>query len=68
MLERGKIFYKINKWQPTTIVCSTCGSYHKDIVNSLDVREWACPDCGTTHDRDINAAKNIRQSGMLAFP
>ena len=67
MSERGKIFYKINRWQPTTIVCSNCGSYHKDIVNSLSIREWTCPDCGSVHDRDINAAKNIKLSGMLAF-
>lgn len=67
MFERGKIFYKINRWQPTTIICSACGSYHKHVVNSLDVRKWTCPDCGSTHDRDINAAKNIRQVGMLEF-
>ena len=43
------------------------GSYHKDIVSSLLVREWTCPDCGSIHDRDTNAAKNIRLSGMLIF-
>ena len=66
-LERNKVFYKISKWQPTTIVCSSCGSYHKDIVSSLSIREWICPDCGVIHNRDINAAKNIRLSGMLVF-
>ena len=64
MFEHGKLFYKINKWQPTTIICSSCGSYHKDIVNSLDVREWVCPDYETNHDRDVNAAKNIKQAGI----
>ena len=67
MLERNKVFYKISKWQPTTIVCSVCGGYHKDVVDSLAVRKWLCPDCGAELDRDINAAKNIRQAGMLIF-
>lgn len=62
--DRGKLFVKINKWDPTTIVCSSCGCYHKDIVNNLSVREWVCPDCNTKHDRDINAAKNIRALGL----
>lgn len=39
--------------------CSCCGTYHKDIVNSLRVRSWTCPDCGTFHDRDVNAARNL---------
>ena len=64
MFEKGKIFQKIGRFTPTTIICSDCGSYHKDIVNSLDVREWICPDCNTKHDRDVNAAKNIRNAGI----
>ena len=67
MLERGKILHKIGRFTPTTIVCSACGSYHKYIVNSLSIREWICPDCNTKHDRDINAAKNIRLSGISTF-
>ena len=67
MTERGKIFHKIGRFIPTTIVCSECGSYHKNIVNSLLVREWICPDCNTKHDRDVNAAKNIRLYGMSTF-
>ena len=61
---RGKAFVKINKWTPTSIVCSNCGAYHKDIVTDLGVRKWTCPDCGTEHDRDVNAAENIRQQGL----
>ena len=64
MFERNKIFYKISRWQPTTIVCSACGGYHRDVVNSLSVREWTCPDCNTKHDRDTNAAKNIKTAGI----
>ena len=62
---QGKKFIKIDKWTPTSTVCSCCGAYHKDIVNSLSIREWTCPDCGTTHNRDENAAKNILNQGLL---
>lgn len=62
--DRGKKLIKIDRFEPTSIVCSTCGTYHKDIVNSLSIREWTCPDCGTHHDRDINAAKNILKAGL----
>lgn len=62
--ERGKKLLKIGKFEPSTIVCSECGAYHKDVVNSLAIREWTCPDCGTHHDRDINAAKNILKAAL----
>ena len=64
MGERGKYLIYIDKWDATSTVCSECGTYHKDIVNSLRVREWICPDCGIRHDRDINAAKNILRLGL----
>ena len=64
MQDRGKYLIYIDKWDATSTVCSACGSYHKDIVNSLLIREWTCPDCGTYHDRDINAAKNILRLGL----
>ena len=55
----GKIFRQVDRFYASSKICSECGTYHKDVVNSLSVREWTCPDCGTYHDRDINAAKNI---------
>lgn len=64
MEERGKYLIYIDKWDATSTVCSECGAYHKDIVNSLNVREWTCPDCGAHHDRDVNAAKNILRLGL----
>lgn len=67
LAERGKHYYEVDQFTPTSTVCSCCGTYHKDIVNSLAVREWTCPDCGTHHDRDINAAKNILQHGLSAL-
>ena len=55
----GKEFKQVDRFYASSKICSCCGTYHKDIVNSLSVREWVCPDCGTHHDRDVNAAKNI---------
>ena len=55
----GKNFIQVDRFYASSKICSCCGAYHKDIVNSLSVREWICPDCGTHHDRDENAARNI---------
>ena len=64
MHDRGKVFHKINKWYASSTTCSNCDTKHKDIVNSLAVRKWTCPTCGCSHDRDINAAINIRNRGI----
>lgn len=63
--DRGKVFHKIDKWYASSTTCSNCGANHKDIVNSLVVRKWTCPTCDYSHDRDINAAINIRKQGMF---
>lgn len=55
----GKDFRQVDRFYASSKICSECGTYYKDIVNSLSIREWTCPDCGTHHDRDVNAAKNI---------
>lgn len=52
-------FIQADRFYPSSKTCSCCGAYHKDIVNSLRVRKWTCPDCGTIHDRDLNAAINL---------
>lgn len=46
-----------DRFAPTSKTCSHCGSYRETMP--LSVREWTCPDCGTRHDRDVNAARNI---------
>lgn len=65
--DTGKICVELDKFTPTSIVCSECGAYHKDIVNSLTIRNWTCPDCGAVHDRDINAARNILKEGFRIY-
>ncbi|QNS08070.1 RNA-guided endonuclease InsQ/TnpB family protein [Streptomyces xanthii] len=60
----GRTLIKVGRFEPTSQTCSTCGT--KDGPKPLKVREWTCSACGTRHDRDINAALNIRQAAGLA--
>ena len=53
----GREFRVIDRWEPTSQRCSCCG--FKGGKKELNVREWTCLNCGTFHDRDINAAVNI---------
>ena len=59
-----KEFIQVDRFYASSKICSCCGTYHKDIVNSLKVREWTCPDCGTHHDRDVNVATNILNQAL----
>ena len=59
-----KEFRQVDRFYASSKICSCCGTGHKDIVNSLSVREWTCPDCGTHHDRDVNAARNILNKAL----
>jgi putative transposase len=54
----GKALVKVDRWFASSQTCSACGT-KSAITKDLSVRSWACPDCGTVHDRDINAAINI---------
>ena len=58
----GKTVVQIGRWEPSSKTCHSCG-YKLDEL-TLDVREWTCPRCGTAHDRDINAAINIKALGI----
>ncbi|MEX5631223.1 RNA-guided endonuclease InsQ/TnpB family protein [Parafrankia sp. FMc2] len=60
----GRRFVRIGRFEPTSQVCSVCGV--KDGPKPLDVRKWTCGACGSTHDRDANAAVNVALAAGLA--
>ena len=58
----GRRVIVIDRWVPSSKTCSACG--HLLARLSLKTRTWQCPSCGTRHDRDVNAAKNILAAGL----
>jgi putative transposase len=58
----GRTFVKIDRWFPSSKRCGHCGHIVEKLP--LHIREWDCPKCGTHHDRDVNAAKNILAAGL----
>ncbi len=60
----GRDFRVISRWEPTSQRCSSCGQIGEK--KELSVREWTCLFCGDIHDRDVNAAKNIKVAGGLS--
>ena len=59
----GRVIVKIDKFYPSSQLCHICG-YKNIEVKNLSVRKWNCPKCKTHHDRDVNAAINIRDEGL----
>jgi len=58
----GRTYLQLDRYFPSSKLCSTCGHLLEEL--SLAVREWDCPACGVHHDRDINAAINIKKAGQ----
>ncbi len=60
--EQGKTFVVINKWYASTKICHVCGEKNSNLT--LKDRSWTCESCNTNHDRDVNAAINIKTEGL----
>jgi putative transposase len=58
----GKVYLEVNRFFASSKTCNNCLYQVSDFP--LDIRHWECPSCGTHHDRDINAARNIRDEGL----
>jgi putative transposase len=61
----GKAIFKIGQFEPSSKNCHVCGYHNSELT--LKDREWMCPECNTLHDRDINAAINIKKFALMAY-
>ena len=62
----GVNLIKIDRFAPSSKTCGKCGHVYKEL--KLSGRSWTCPECATFHDRDFNAACNIKEFGLKALP
>lgn len=62
----GVNLIRIDRFAPSSKTCGKCGYVYKRL--KLSERSWTCPECGTHHDRDFNAACNIKEFGLKALP
>lgn len=61
----GRELVQLDQWYPSTQLCSSCGYRNQNL--DLSDRTWTCPQCSVFHDRDINAAKNIKAAGLAVL-
>jgi putative transposase len=60
----GRQLLEVDRFFPSSKLCSTPGCGYQNIAMALNIRTWTCPACGTVHDRDVNAARNILAVGL----
>jgi putative transposase len=63
--DRGKEIANVDRFFPSSQLCHVCDYRNHDLT--LSIREWYCPECGTLHDRDVNAAINILNEGFSDY-
>jgi putative transposase len=61
----GRELVVVDRFYPSSKTCSTCG--HQVPALPLGARDWVCPACGTSHDRDVNAARNLQAAGLAVL-
>ena len=61
----GRELQVVDRWFPSSKTCSGCG--HVVEKMPLNIREWECAKCGAVHDRDVNAAINIKSAGTVDY-
>ena len=61
----GRTLVAIDRFFPSSKRCNSCGYTLSKLA--LNIRSWVCPECNTEHDRDINAAKNIKAAGLAVL-
>lgn len=61
----NRTLIRINQWYPSTKLCNNCQYKNEEIT--LKEREWTCPECHQHHDRDVNAAINIKNEGKKVY-
>jgi len=62
---RGRTVVRLDRWQASSKTCSRCGHRLKEL--DFGIRVWTCPSCASVHDRDVNAAINIRAAGLAVL-
>lgn len=63
MASSKKQLIVVDQYYPSSQLCSHC-DYQNELLKDLSIRTWICPNCGTEHDRDLNASKNILREGL----